>query len=90
MTNVRVAYRSGKADDNPTFWIATHDLATGQTFFLTHPVITDDNGTLKLVNMPSSTLINNMQKSYTLMACLNIGDAFQSARITYTYNNAGS
>ena len=88
LSAVTVFYKSG-GSGNPDFYFGATRLSTGvTTLFTRRPA--DDTGTLKSVNIPVDPLvISNNQNSYAFEACINPNDAFYSARITYTYNNAG-
>ena len=87
LTEVRVWYKSGAG--TPRFYFVFQRMSIAQqNYYLRSP--TDSSGTLKATNLPIDPVkIDNSLNSYAFVLCIDPGDVFYSARISYTYNNAG-
>jgi hypothetical protein len=89
LASVRVWY-SSDTDGNPAFRFIAQEFASPAQTIIFVAAPSDNSATVRSVNIPVDPLkINNSQTSYALTVCLSPNDIFYSARVTYTYDNAG-
>ncbi|HET7679363.1 MAG TPA: hypothetical protein VFK79_04415 [Xanthobacteraceae bacterium] len=83
---------SSAGSGNPRGMVLRHRLSDSTQHLVAIQTFADDSNTRKGGAIPVTAalaLINNALYTYSFATCLNSGDNFFSARITYTYATAG-